>query len=487
MDDGTIVRLETATDNIGIGSAVDQDAKLAVVNDVTTKKGFRVVGVASQADDFLLVEKSDGTDIFSVDSSGTIDLKPVSNSNAFLIDGGSVTSAGLLRLKSFDRTTAADEGVLRIDSNASSLTGNLVAQYIDVDTIPTANATDRTITGLAIEMTNGDQADATSHTTIGLDIFGQTLGATGIGPVDIGARIANATTDLSFTDTAVTLAIGDTGTLSITDGTNTLLSLADAGSTGNLTISGTITASPMTSGSILFAGASGLVSQNNANLFWDNTNGRLGIGTTEPAVSLAVAGDIRVGTSSTNGCVQQFAGTALVGTCASDIALKTNISEIRGVADDFTKLRFVHYEWNGLAAEKLHNLTGIKNTGLIAQELENVFPELVSMGDEGFKKVDFGTLQFYSYKAIQETNLKVEGLTLIDAPIIDATGHKTFVGRYFDRLIAWFGNAANGITKFFAKSVETEELCVKDPSGAKTCITKSQLDALLLGSSATSR
>jgi hypothetical protein len=39
----------------------------------------------------------------------------------------------------------------------------------------------------------------------------------------------------------------------------------------------------LTSGSILFGGASGLLAQDNANLFWDDTNNRLGIGTTAPS------------------------------------------------------------------------------------------------------------------------------------------------------------------------------------------------------------
>lgn len=38
-----------------------------------------------------------------------------------------------------------------------------------------------------------------------------------------------------------------------------------------------------TQGSILFAGASGLINQNNSNFFWDNTNNRLGIGTATPS------------------------------------------------------------------------------------------------------------------------------------------------------------------------------------------------------------
>jgi len=42
----------------------------------------------------------------------------------------------------------------------------------------------------------------------------------------------------------------------------------------------------ITVGSMLFGGSGGLVSQNNSNLFWDNTNKRLGIGTASPATSI---------------------------------------------------------------------------------------------------------------------------------------------------------------------------------------------------------
>ena len=44
---------------------------------------------------------------------------------------------------------------------------------------------------------------------------------------------------------------------------------------------------------------------------------------------------------------------------------------------------------------------------------------------------------------------------------------------------AWLADAGNGIASIFAKEIETKSLCVSDDSGAKTCITKSQLDALL--------
>lgn len=52
---------------------------------------------------------------------------------------------------------------------------------------------------------------------------------------------------------------------------------------------------PMTQGSLLFAGANGLVSQDNTNLFWDNTNKYLGVGVFPDArthIKIATASDV---------------------------------------------------------------------------------------------------------------------------------------------------------------------------------------------------
>ena len=59
-------------------------------------------------------------------------------------------------------------------------------------------------------------------------------------------------------------------------------------STGTQTIAGTKTwvntpvFSSISSGSILFAGTGGTLSQDTSNFYWDNTNKRLGIGTNVP-------------------------------------------------------------------------------------------------------------------------------------------------------------------------------------------------------------
>lgn len=60
-------------------------------------------------------------------------------------------------------------------------------------------------------------------------------------------------------------------------------------SAGVVTFSGPPIVTGMTQGSIVFAGASGLLSQSNSYFYWDDTNKRLGIGTIAPAAKLSVS------------------------------------------------------------------------------------------------------------------------------------------------------------------------------------------------------
>ena len=62
---------------------------------------------------------------------------------------------------------------------------------------------------------------------------------------------------------------------------------------GSVSISGSLTMPIFSSGSVIFAGANGILSQSNSNLFWDNTNGRLGIGMATPSNALHVNGAVR--------------------------------------------------------------------------------------------------------------------------------------------------------------------------------------------------
>lgn len=67
-------------------------------------------------------------------------------------------------------------------------------------------------------------------------------------------------------------------------------------------------AATLTQGSVVFAGASGVLAQDNANFFWDDTNNRLGILTASPQTRLQVGG--AVGASGNVGSAGHFVQAA---------------------------------------------------------------------------------------------------------------------------------------------------------------------------------
>jgi hypothetical protein len=101
----------------------------------------------------------------------------------------------------------------------------------------------------------------------------------------------NGTTGITspnLTDTSLTpgstVGVGAGGLLNSSGGSGSgTVSAGTAGQLATYAASGTtVSGLSITQGSVLFAGASNAVAQDNANLFWDDTNNRLGIGTSSP-------------------------------------------------------------------------------------------------------------------------------------------------------------------------------------------------------------
>ena len=124
---------------------------------------------------------------------------------------------------------------------------------------------------------------------IGLGTVPTTLGGTGLTTLTAySVMIGNGTGNVAFaTPSTAGYPLLSTGASS--NPSFGQLSLT-AGVTGTLPVAngGTGTATAFTTGSVVFAGASGTYSQNNAKFFWDNTNNRLGINTAVPNANMTI-------------------------------------------------------------------------------------------------------------------------------------------------------------------------------------------------------
>jgi hypothetical protein len=105
-----------------------------------------------------------------------------------------------------------------------------------------------------------------------------------------------------------------------------------------------------------------------------------------------------------NGCVVA-SGTIIGGTCKSDARLKKNIQPFSPVLDKLVQLQPVSYNWRAEEFPQFHFGTS-RTSGLIAQEVEKVFPDMVSVDKDGFKRVNYSELPYLMLQAVRE--LKTE-------------------------------------------------------------------------------
>ena len=147
-----------------------------------------------------------------------------------------------------------------------------------------------------------------------------------------------------------------------------------------------------TSSSLYFGRATSEVG-NTGTQYYDlviSSNGNIGIGTATPSYTLDVIGDVRA-----TGNVSAW----------SDLRAKKNIQNIENALDKLTQVRGVTFDWriNEFPNQKFKTSTDM---GVIAQEVEKVFPESVQTSPDGFKSVSYGSLVAPLINAIKELHAK---------------------------------------------------------------------------------
>jgi trimeric autotransporter adhesin len=114
-------------------------------------------------------------------------------------------------------------------------------------------------------------------------------------------------------------------------------------------------------------------------------DGKVGVGMTNPSYKLDVLGSV--------GATAYF--------YTSDKSLKTDVRPIEGALAGISKLQGVTFAWKK---------DGTKSMGLVAQDVEKVYPELVSENEDGVKSVQYGNLVAPLIEAIKEQQREIESL-----------------------------------------------------------------------------
>jgi len=245
---------------------------------------------------------------------------------ALTIDGYTFTATDVTnstRVLIKDQASSLQNGIYTVSNQGSGSTAWVLTRAADFNTVGTGP--NYIETGAATFISNGS---ANSSTSWVMNTYGSiTVGSTGLtwaqisatGSITVTSPLTKVGSVISLG--TVTVPFGGTGLTTLTqysvvlgNGTGNvtfaspgtsgyaLLSTGSSsnpafgqlsltsGVTGTLPVAngGTGTATAFTTGSVVFAGASGVYSQNNAKFFWDNTNNRLGINTAVPQTQLTI-------------------------------------------------------------------------------------------------------------------------------------------------------------------------------------------------------
>jgi hypothetical protein len=155
---------------------------------------------------------------------------------------------------------------------------------------------------------------------------------------------------------------------------------------------------------------------NSSNIF--NNGGNVGIGTTNPTVKLEVNGRLK-----TQGINE-----------LSDARYKKDIQTLTNALANIEKLRGVSYDWKQAEFPE-KNFDSKHQIGLIAQELELVFPELVNTDAEGYKSVDYSKLVAVLIEAVKEQQTEITTLQgQVQNQALEMSDLKASVSTIFDLL-----------------------------------------------------
>ncbi len=429
----------TGAGNVGIGTTTpSHKLSLTVANAANLDDGLFIQRTAGGQHGLKFGLKSDSGGIYrgaitGVDNTGT-EFESISVSLSTGNVGIGTTTPG--RALDIAQSNAGGYTGLRIRNTASSNEGWSLLMKQDSD-----------ITGGSFNIYD-DNAAAVRMTVI------PTTGNVGIGTTTPSSKLTVQGT--AGSDDIFTIA-SSTGSSLLTVAANGNIGIGTTGPAGILHAD----APDGVDGPIFDAGTNGTTNHAllvrdslNNQLLRVNSNGNVGIGPTNPSVALDVTGSI------------EYTGTI---TDVSDARRKENLTILENSLDKLMTLDAVSFNMIGDTTKEL---------GFTAQNVQAVFPELVTIVDPETDTLGLNYVGLISpiVGSVQELNIKLEDLA--STTLFADLEADSFTRHFFDKIIAWFADSANGIGDFFAGKVHTNELCVGD-----VCVDEATFMGLVSGAS----
>ncbi|MBT6005105.1 MAG: tail fiber domain-containing protein, partial [Prolixibacteraceae bacterium] len=157
-------------------------------------------------------------------------------------------------------------------------------------------------------------------------------------------------------------------------------------------------------------GTDGIIKTDVGDVYISPATQKVGINTTSPTESLHVDGNARfekIGSGAYFGVVNRTSDGTLT-TASSDIRLKENIATLNNSLDKIMQLRGVSFTW------KTNPEYG-KRIGFIAQEFEQVIPELSFTNEvDGYKGINYAEVSVVLVEAVREQQKIIESLKTVN-------------------------------------------------------------------------
>ena len=354
------------------------------ISGITVREEGSVVGTSNSVRDINFVSNNLTAIASGVGATVTLSDTPTFTSavvgSGVTINSSGINVTGVVTATSFDGSLSSSD----LD-NSSVNYGGVTLALGGSDATPAFNLSDATaypytsLTGITTEIVG----DTTPQLGGNLDFNSKFITGTG------GINVSGVITATSFSGSGTNLT-GLTGASAATYGDASNVAQIVVDSNGRITGISEVTISGGGGGGGSPGGSDGQIQYNNGGafggatqLFYDDSNNRVGINSATPTESLDVIGSVKATDFNTT----------------SDQNLKDNIKTIENPLSKVLSIRGVNFEWKD---------SNKASAGVIAQEVEKVLPELVT--GQNTKTVNYNGLIGLLIETVKEQQKQIDTL-----------------------------------------------------------------------------